>query len=92
MLHGHPNMAETVTIIGIPRSLRGPLVLFNPALGGLRVDASVCYHGAFVEEGRYLDFKRFRHDLPPEPWIAMGVRYLSARQLTELLTFERGLE
>ena len=31
VLHGHPSMAETVTIISIRRSLRGPLVLFNPA-------------------------------------------------------------
>ena len=30
VLHGHPSMAETVTIISIRRSLRGPLVLFNP--------------------------------------------------------------
>ncbi len=36
-------MAETVTIISIRRSLRGGLVLFNPALDGLRIDASVCY-------------------------------------------------
>jgi hypothetical protein len=32
VLHGHPSMAETVTIIRIRRSLRGPVVLFNPAL------------------------------------------------------------
>jgi hypothetical protein len=41
-LHGHPSMAETVTIISIRRSLRGPLVLFNPALRAgqdLRIDA-----------------------------------------------------
>jgi hypothetical protein len=42
VLHGHPSMAETVTIISIQRSLRGPLVLFNPALRDgqdLRIDA-----------------------------------------------------
>ena len=39
VLHGHPNVAETVTIISIRRSLRLPLVLFNPALCGLRIDA-----------------------------------------------------
>src|SRR3954454_12044117 len=39
MLHGHPNVAEMVTIISIRCSLRLPLVLFNPALRDLRIDA-----------------------------------------------------